>query len=329
MKIKAALAAISLLLVQLFVANPAAVSEETTPKIAIAYDIGFLGDNSFNDAVNRALIAAKKKYNLVEPYIREVPTSGTALDRLTRIRFLANNGYSLIIAVGSGYRDTIRRAAIEYPEIQFAIINDKALGQLNISNISFREDQGAYVAGLVAGLVSKRKVVGFIGSESELLASFKSGVKAVNPKVKVVDISYPDELSALKAGLKRIDIGYSTWDGDAQVLTTVLEDFPKKVKLIVETPDQYFAALPAAQNVVLASVNKVISKSINDLIRTALAEETLIDVIDENAGIYGREYNLKNKGISLAFVSPVSASVKQRLTLEISKYLKQEPVRKN
>lgn len=328
MKIKAVLVAITLILVQLFASSPTAVSEENPPKIAIAYDIGFLGDNSFNDAVNRALITAKKKYNLVEPYIREVPTSGTALDRLTRIRFLANNGYGLIIAVGAGYRDTIRRAAIEYPDIQFAIINDKSLGQLNISNISFREDHGAYVAGLVAGLESKRKVVGFIGSEPDLLASYKAGVKAVNPKVKVLDISYPDDLSALRSGLRKIDIGYSTWDGDAQVLTTVLENFPKKVKLIVETPDQYFAGLPDGQKVILASINKVIARSINDLISTALAEETLIDVIDEQAGIYGREYNLKNKGVSITFVSTVSSAVKQRVNLEIAKFLKREALKK-
>ena len=59
-----------------------AYSEEFQPKVAVAYDIGFLGDNSFNDAVNGALSIAKKKYNLVEPFIREVPTNGTAVDRL-------------------------------------------------------------------------------------------------------------------------------------------------------------------------------------------------------------------------------------------------------
>ncbi|NCX17008.1 MAG: hypothetical protein EBX24_08030 [Actinobacteria bacterium] len=74
-------------------------AEEFQPKVAVAYDIGFLGDNSFNDAVNSALNLAKKKYSLYEPFVREVPTNGTAVDRLTRLRFLAKNGYTLIIAV--------------------------------------------------------------------------------------------------------------------------------------------------------------------------------------------------------------------------------------
>jgi len=100
-------------------------AEEVQPKIAIAYDIGFLGDNSFNDSVNAALNVAKKKYNLVEPFIREVPTNGTAVDRLTRLRFLAKSGYTLIIAVGPSYRDTVKRVSMEFPEIQFAMINDR------------------------------------------------------------------------------------------------------------------------------------------------------------------------------------------------------------
>lgn len=105
------------------------------PKVAIAYDIGFLGDNSFNDAVHLALRAAKKKYGLVEPFVREVPTNGTAVDRLTRLRFLAKSGYTLIIAVGPGYRQTVARVSKEYTETQFAIINDKSIGQLNVSNV--------------------------------------------------------------------------------------------------------------------------------------------------------------------------------------------------
>ena len=135
MKIRALVIA---LVMSVAVVNPVQ-SEELPPKVAVAYDIGFLGDNSFNDAVNAALTQAKKKYKLVEPFVREVPTNGTAVDRLSRLRFLAKSGYTLIITVGSGYRDTVKRVSMEFPETQFAIINDRTLGQLNISNIYFNE----------------------------------------------------------------------------------------------------------------------------------------------------------------------------------------------
>ena len=230
------------LTISLFSPFTTAIAAE--PKVAIAYDIGFLGDNSFNDAVHLALKAAKKKYGLVEPFVREVPTNGTAVDRLTRLRFLAKSGYTLIIAVGPGYRETVRRVSMEYTETQFALINDKELGQLNISNVFFREDQGAYLAGVLAALQSKKKSVAFIGSEPELLDSFRSGVKVVSKKVSVINISYPVEISEVSARLETVDIAYSTWDGDASILSLILEKYRGKVRVIVETPDQYFAALP-------------------------------------------------------------------------------------
>ena len=297
-------------------------ANERVPKVAVAYDIGFLGDNSFNDAVNLALSQAKKKYKLVEPFVREVPTNGTAVDRLTRLRFLAKAGYTLIIAVGPGYRETVRRVSMEYTETQFALINDRVLGQLNISNIAFNEGQGAYLAGVVAASQSRRRVIGFIGSEPELFTSFRNGARSVSKRVKVVNIPYPDDISALKAALNKIDVGYSTWDGDATVLTTVLDDFAKKVSLILETPDQYFAQLPGAQSVVLATVNKSMQKPIDELVEAALSDQSLIDVLDESAGIYGREYSVKNAGVSVALSAQATRTTRNQLARAISQMRK-------
>ena len=318
MKLRASVLAFSLVMTSALTAS----ADERVPKVAVAYDIGFLGDNSFNDAVNFALTQAKKKYNLVEPFVREVPTNGTAVDRLTRLRFLAKSGYTLIIAVGPGYRETVRRVSMEYTETQFALINDRVLGQLNISNIAFNEAQGAYLAGVVAAAQSRRKVVGFIGSEPELLASFRNGVRSVSTKVKVVNIPYPDEISALTLALNKIDVGYSTWDGDSTVLTTVLDDFAKKVSLILETPDQYFARLSGAQNVVLATINKSMQKPIDELVEAALSDQSVIDVLDESAGIYGREYSVKNSGISVGLSAQATRTTKSQLTKAISELKK-------
>ena len=278
-------------------------SEELPPKVAVAYDIGFLGDNSYNDAVHTALLAASKKYKLVEPFLREVPTNGTAVDRLTRLRFLAKNGYTLIIAVGSGYRDTVRRVSMEFPETQFAIINDKTLGQLNISNIYFNESDGAYLAGVLAAANSKRRSIGFIGSDPDLFASFKRGAIDTSSKVKVINISFPDDISNLQKALTKVDFAYSTWDGDAQVVSTVLDKFVGKVRLITETPDQFFALLPSAQQVVVATVQKNLTKPIDEVVGAALDNRSIIDVLDETNGIYGREYSVKNAGITVRILA--------------------------
>lgn len=314
MKIRAL--GLALLLVSISLVPAKAV--DAPPKVAVAYDIGFLGDNSFNDAVNQALALAKKRYGLVEPFIREVPTNGTAVDRLSRMRFLAKSGYTLIIAVGVGYRDTVKRVSMEYPDIQYAIINDNSLGQMNISNIFFDENGGAYLAGVLAASVTRRNSVGFIGSEPELLSNFSRGVRATSKKVKVVSIPYPDETAALVSALARIDVAYSTWDGDATVLTTILDRFPKSVGLIAERPDQYFAAFPSAQKVLIATVEKSLTKPVNQLIAAALQGRAIIDILDEERGIYGREYSVRNGAITLNLLSASAKKAAARVNLAIS-----------
>lgn len=299
------------LTISLFSPFTTAIAAE--PKVAIAYDIGFLGDNSFNDAVHLALKAAKKKYGLVEPFVREVPTNGTAVDRLTRLRFLAKSGYTLIIAVGPGYRQTVARVSKEYTETQFAIINDKSIAQLNVSNIYFREDHGAYLAGIAAANLSKRKSIAFIGSEPELLESFTKGARVNFPKVKIKNVSYPDSVESLRSQLSGVDIAYSTWDGDPSVVAVISEDFAGKIKLISEIPDQYFAQIPQTKSIVVATVSKQMSKPISQLVSAALESRALIDVLDDAEGIYGREYNATNGGVGITFNISVNSSLKSQL----------------
>jgi len=290
--------------------TPAIAAE---PKVAIAYDIGFLGDNSFNDAVHLALKAAKKKYGLVEPFVREVPTNGTAVDRLTRLRFLAKSGYTLIIAVGPGYRQTVARVSKEYTETQFAIINDKSIAQLNVSNVYFREDHGAYLAGVAAANLSKRKSIAFIGSEPELLESFAKGARANFPKIKIKNISYPDSVDSLRSQLNGVDIAYSTWDGDPSVLAVISEGFAGKIKLISEIPDQYFAQIPQTKSIVVATVSKQMTKPISQLVSAALESRAIIDILDDAEGIYGREYNATNGGVGITFNIAVNSSLRSQL----------------
>ena len=290
--------------------TPAIAAE---PKVAIAYDIGFLGDNSFNDAVHLALKAAKKKYGLVEPFVREVPTNGTAVDRLTRLRFLAKSGYTLIIAVGPGYRQTVARVSKEYTETQFAIINDKSIAQLNVSNVYFREDHGAYLAGVAAANLSKRKSIAFIGSEPELLESFTKGARANFPKIKIKNVSYPDSVESLRSQLNGVDIAYSTWDGDPSVVAVISEGFAGKIKLISEIPDQYFAQIPQTKSIVVATVSKQMTKPISQLVSAALESRAIIDVLDDAEGIYGREYNATNGGVGITFNIAVNSSLRSQL----------------
>lgn len=281
-------------------------AEEVVPRIAVAYDIGFLGDGGFNDAVHQALKIAKKRYNLVEPYVREMPTSGTAVDRLTKLRFLAKSGYTLIITVGAGYRETVRRVSIEYPEVQFAPINDKTLAQLNISNIYFDEIEMARIAGMTAALKSKSKVIAVIGGDSEINRAFQEGARKAAKKVKSLQLEFNSDSPRLISELGKADIVYSLWDKDASVFEAIATRRPA-TSYIGRNPDQYFAKVGNSAKVI-AVVEKSLTKPVSQLVKLGMQNRALIDVIDEELGIFGKSYGLKNEGLRLLLGSKFTGS---------------------
>lgn len=283
---------VALLTFTLLLPLAVASAEERTPRIAVAYDIGFKGDGGFNDAVSKSLALAKQKFNLVPPFVREVPTSGTAVDRLSKLRFLAKNGYTLIITVGSGYRETVRRVSMEYPETQFAPINDKTLGQLNISNIYFDEVEAAQIAGTIAGAKSKTKVVAVIAGSEEVNSAFATAAKGA----EVLKIPFSGDGSSLSTSLGRADVIYSLWDRDAKVYESVINR-TLKTFYIARSPDQYFASLNSHPRVI-AVVEKKLNKPISQLVRLALEDRALIDVIESDRGIYGRSFGVANGGLA-------------------------------
>jgi len=283
---------VALLTFTLLLPLAVASAEERTPRIAVAYDIGFKGDGGFNDAVSDALALAKRRFDLVPPFVREVPTSGTAVDRLSKLRFLAKNGYTLIITVGSGYRETVRRVSMEYPETQFAPINDKTLGQMNISNIYFDEVEAAQIAGTIAGAKSKTRVVAVIAGSEEVNSAFAAAAKGT----EVLRITFNGDVSSFSAALGRADVVYSLWDRDAKVYESVINR-TLKTFYIARNPDQYFVNLNSHPRVI-AVVEKKLNKPISQLVRLGLENRALIDVVDAERGIYGRRYGVANGGLT-------------------------------
>ena len=294
------------------VAAPAVAEDPFVPRVAIAYDIGFFGDNSYNDAVHSAVQIAQKKYKLYEPFLREVPTVGTVLDRTTRLRFLAKNGYTLIITVGSGYRDIVRRVSMEYPATQFALINDNSLSQLNISNIYFNENNEAYLAGVIAAASSKLKRVAVIAANNEIADSFTKGATSVDSKVIPVPIAFNGDVNQLTKDLQGIDVIYSLWDKDSSVVQIASS---LNLKVVARTPDQYFANLKSGQNSgnLIAIVRKDLTKPIDELFDYALQNRALIEIVDEKRGIFGKEYNVKNRAITVTLLGNPSSNLKRKV----------------
>ncbi len=162
-------------------------------KVGMAYDVGGRGDQSFNDAAAKGLDQAKDEFGIATQEA-EAADGEAETAREERLRTFADAGYNPIIAVGFAYSASVAKVAPEYPDVDFAIIDDEAAVGDNIANLVFAEEQGSFLVGAAAALKTETDQIGFVGGvEVPLIQKFEAGyvagAKAVNPDIQV-DVTY-------------------------------------------------------------------------------------------------------------------------------------------
>src|SRR6185295_5071372 len=128
----------------------------------------------------------------------ELVEPGDGSDRESGLRLLAAQGFDLVIGVGFIFSDDMFRIAEEYPAVHFADIDYAKFDESgfvipppNMAALKFREEQGSYLVGALAALVSKTKAVGFVGGmDIPLIHKFeegyRAGARAVCPACRVL-----------------------------------------------------------------------------------------------------------------------------------------------
>ena len=285
---------------------PVSASAEPALTVGVAYDIGGRGDRSFNDASHAGLEKAQKQFDFE---LVPVVTDGSSADREKRIRSLIAKNCDPIIAIGSGYAPTLQALAVEYPSTHFAIINDASVAALNVTSVIFADNQGAFLAGFSAAQLSKSGKVAMIANPDQAdiyKDGFAAGVAAakrkVIPIVKYVSGSYSlATAQVLDAGA---DIVYVTTQGsDSEILKVIASRGAKKkgapIGMINVEPDQFITITNSTKRFLLATVIKRVDKAMYDIVALSLAKKQYLDILDENAGIYGRRYGITGGGIEL------------------------------
>lgn len=282
---------------------------ETPLIIGIAYDTGGPGDHSFDDAVAVGVTLAKKSFPI---QVLATVTVGSEEDRESRLRFLVDKGANSVIAVGSGYAAAVKIVSQKYPSRQFVIVNDASVSALNVASLVFAEDQGGYLAGTAAALVSKKGKIGFIGTSGQSKA-YESGYvlgARTAKKAIAIDIKYaPDSWGAVATSMITggADVIFLTTSGsDSDVINSVVNANKKgaAVSLIVVEPDQYVTLAKGTKKYILASVMKRVDKAVLNFISESVAGRSVVDVLNSKLGVYGRSYGIQNGGIELSLWSP-------------------------
>jgi basic membrane protein A len=170
---------------------PAAVASGPNGRVRIGlvFDVGGRGDKSFNDAAYAGLLRAQRELGVTVEFLE--PASGE--DREAAMRLFAARGFDLVVGVGFIFSSDVDRVARDFPGVHFACVDyapSPAGVPPNVAGLWFHEEEGSYLVGGVAGLLSKTKHVGFVGGMRGPLirkfeAGYEAGVRAVCPECAV------------------------------------------------------------------------------------------------------------------------------------------------
>jgi basic membrane protein A len=157
-------------------------------KVGMVTDTGGLNDESFNQSAYAGLTKAKQDLG-IELKALESKRDEDYVSNLTKF---AKDHYNLTWAVGFKFEKAIPDVANQFPNLNFGIVDSNLGGNIpkNVTAVTFKEEEGSFLVGVIAGLTTKTNKVGFIGGiTSPLIKKFESGyragVYAVNPKAEV------------------------------------------------------------------------------------------------------------------------------------------------
>jgi basic membrane protein A len=148
-------------------------------RVGLVFDVGGRGDKSFNDAGYAALERARSELGVTTELLEPAASE----DREAALRLFAARGFDLVVAVGFIFASDVDRVAADFPGVRFACVDyappsGGAIGT-NVAGLAFREEEGSFLVGAVAGLMSRTAHVGFVGGmQMPLLRRFEAGYRA-------------------------------------------------------------------------------------------------------------------------------------------------------
>jgi basic membrane protein A and related proteins len=187
-------------------------------KVGLVTDIGGLNDRSFNQLANEGLQRSVKQLGVQGRVLISKQNS----DYIPNLTTLAQQKYDLIIGNGFLMADAVATVAKKFPSVKFAIIDSSATTMKgkpqNVAGLLFKEQEGGYLVGYLAGLYAKDNGGGPIGSVGgqqippvdHYIAGYQAGAKKADPAAKTLNSysqSFTDQAKCKEIALDQIAKG--------------------------------------------------------------------------------------------------------------------------
>jgi basic membrane protein A and related proteins len=158
--------------------------------VTMVTDTAGLGDQNFNDLAKRGLDRAVEELD-VQGEVIESRDAASYIPNLTQ----AAEQSDLTVGLGFLPTEAITEIGNQYPDDKFVLI-DAVSEAPNVQGVIFREQEGAFLSGVLAGLMTESNKLGVVGGVKippvvRYAVGFEAGAKSVNPDVEVV-VAYAD-----------------------------------------------------------------------------------------------------------------------------------------
>lgn len=174
------------------------VSAQDSITATMVTDTAGIGDQSFNDMANEGGLRAQDELGITF----NVLESQTAADYVRNLTDAAESG-DITLGIGFLLTDALAEVAAMYPDHKFSLI-DSVVEADNVVNYLFREQEGAFLAGVVAALTTQTNQIGFVGGirippVMRYEVGYVAGATSINPDIEIA-IAYADDFEDPDSG---------------------------------------------------------------------------------------------------------------------------------
>ncbi|TCZ78872.1 BMP family ABC transporter substrate-binding protein [Paenibacillus albiflavus] len=155
-------------------------------KFGMVTDVGGINDKSFNQSAWEALQKLGKDTGANVKYLQ----SKSDADFVPNLNQFVKGKYNLTWGIGFIIEKALKQVAQQNPDAKLAIV-DNVVDLPNVTSVTFAEQEGSFLVGVIAGLMTKTNKIGFVGGMDipvikRFEAGFRAGIKAANPQAQLI-----------------------------------------------------------------------------------------------------------------------------------------------
>lgn len=278
-------------------------------RIAVVYP-STIDDMSWCQALHTGLLKVQEHMGKDKVEVAYSERLGNPVDAAAAVRQYSSQGFDIIIAHGTQYLSMLNDIAPDFETTSFVYGAGHSTPHPNIFAYDTHAEEGAYIMGVISGMLTKSNIVGVVGpvdagDPAKFNKGFTQGVKSVNPECEV-RVAYTGSFNdVVGAG----EIARAHIKGGADFLAGTAQQSVGAIKAASETPGVRY--MSSDLNPKDIAPGTVMAAHVYDF---ELVVKTIID--KRAAKTYGGEVlpiSLANKGITMEYNLPLTPEAEAKV----------------